>query len=344
MKLSIIIPMYNAEKYIERCLDSIIKQLGEEDELIIVDDGSTDHSPQICDKYGKKYSNLKVIHQKNGGEGAARNMGVSAACGDYIMYVDADDFVDQYMIQCIKSTVHDSYDVILFEYIEEDGNIFEKKYQKENIQTHVYTRKDHNKFVQANFLNQDIVCNCNFNMRSVWAKMYRKEFLIKNHIKFDENVQIGEDMIYTLKVYETSNKILCVEYPVYHYYFRNINSITNRYKPDLEHIISSYEDKITPWLKKHKEYRKYHAYYRLNDIILYLKYDFYHKKNMENHNELNKRMKRILNTNNYMAYYKTAKESGLLDNYSLEKRIVFYLAVHNCFFLLKWITKMKYRV
>lgn len=343
MNISIIVPVYNAEKYIRRCVESVIYQLSSEDELILVDDGSNDDSGKICDQYSRNFSNITVVHQQNGGEAVARNSGVAIAKGDYVVYIDADDFADANMIKCIKKYKSLDSDVILFEYIEEDGEKLNKNYNIESVVVHTYEEIDKEQFVKCNFLAKDIVENCNFNMRSVWAKAYRREFLIQNEIEFDAGIKIGEDMLYTLKVYQKSKKMACVEYPIYHYFFQNMDSITNRYKPDLEEIIASYVSTISNWLEKNPQYVDYHANYRLNDIVLYMKYDLFHLENMDCDKVTKCRMEKILNENGYKRYYKLAQKSGLLKYYPLSKRITFFCALHRFYFGLKCIARIKYR-
>ena len=93
MKITIIIPVYNVEKYIDRCIESIIRQTYRNLEIILVDDGSPDHCPQICDEYAKKDNRIKVVHKKNEGQGLARNDALNIASGDYVTFVDSDDFL-----------------------------------------------------------------------------------------------------------------------------------------------------------------------------------------------------------------------------------------------------------
>lgn len=108
MKISIIIPVYNVEKYLRQCVDSILDQDYEEKEIILVDDGSPDNSGKICDEYAEKHGNVVVIHKPNGGPSEARNLGVSRATGDYILFVDSDDFIAKNSLSCIVETVNEN--------------------------------------------------------------------------------------------------------------------------------------------------------------------------------------------------------------------------------------------
>lgn len=342
MRLSIIISVYNAEKYIVRCIESIIFQLLEGDELILVDDGSVDNSGVICDKYQEKYLNVIAVHQDNKGAGAARNTGIKVANGDYIIFMDSDDFADEKMVECVRSYSNKGYDIILFEYIVEDSSKRKKQYNLVNVKLHEFSKESSKQFLKSNFLARDIVEGCNFNMRSVWAKAYRRKFILNNELYFDEDVKIGEDMLYLIKVYSLFENAACVEVPIYHYFFQNEESITNCYKPDLEKMINSYISAINPWLKENAEYIPYHANYRLNDMILYIKYDFFHKENKEENKILKNEMKRILVDGIYQEYYKIAKDNGLISSYGIAKRITFWVALHGYFCCLRWIAFIRY--
>lgn len=144
--LSIIVPVYNVEKYLDRCLQSLLQQEYKNIEIILVDDGSQDSSGQLCDIYAEKYSKIRVIHQDNGGLGAARNTGVAAAQGDYIAFVDSDDWVksDMFVKLMEEAIAHPEAEMVKAGYCETDGGSCEKailfpgdsrqqKVEKENL-------------------------------------------------------------------------------------------------------------------------------------------------------------------------------------------------------------------
>ena len=107
-KVSILVPIYNVEKYLSRCIESVLSQDFRDYELILVDDGSPDRCPQICDEYAKKDSRIKVIHKKNGGLSDARNIGLDIATGEYVMFIDSDDFVDIDMMESMMNNMIDN--------------------------------------------------------------------------------------------------------------------------------------------------------------------------------------------------------------------------------------------
>lgn len=128
--ISIIIPVYNVEKYIGKCIDSLIKQKYDNLEIILIDDGSSDNSGEICDKYAKKDKRIKVIHKKNSGQADSRNIGISKASGKYIGFVDSDDYIDKdYYNRLYKTLVKNNADVVTCKY----QNVYNDDYRKEEI-------------------------------------------------------------------------------------------------------------------------------------------------------------------------------------------------------------------
>ena len=122
-KVSIIVPVYNVEKYLRRCIDSILRQTLTDIEVILVDDGSFDSSGKICEEYARKDSGLRVIHQKNAGVAVARNTGLDIASGDYIAFVDSDDYIEPNMYQSMMQVANQyDCDVVLCDCVKEHGN------------------------------------------------------------------------------------------------------------------------------------------------------------------------------------------------------------------------------
>ena len=112
-KVSVVVPVYNAEKYIDRCIDSILSQTFEDFELILVDDGSPDKSGKICDNYAAKDNRVKVIHKQNGGVSTARNVGIENSTGEYIMFVDSDDYIDNQMLEVLLQKTSDDVEMVI---------------------------------------------------------------------------------------------------------------------------------------------------------------------------------------------------------------------------------------
>lgn len=339
-KLSIIIPIYNTKQYLGRCLDSILSQIDHRTEVILIDDGSTDGSGEVCETYAKKNINIKVIHQENRGVSVARNVGIDLSIGEWITFVDSDDILDKDYYKNISKYWDLDVDFLMFNTLKLDASnqiIRDKKIED----LMVFERNDPGKMIRDSFLGKTESIGEGYNSyRGPVGKLFRRSLIEKTNLRFDENVKIGEDMLFMLKLYD--NFSMAKYIPVVNYiYWHNGSSSTNRYKPEYEEIVATYVKAITPWLEEHPEYEIYHMNYRLNDIILYLKFDFFHKENSETDSEKRKRMKRIFS--NYHIYYEKAKKSGLIKKYGIGKRMIFWLAIRKAYFPLKLICRIRFQ-
>lgn len=221
---SIIIPAYNAERYLERCLDSIVRQTYSQIEIILINDGSTDRSGEICDQYAQKDSRVKVIHQKNSGVSSARNAGLETASGDYIGFVDADDWIEHNMFEILsrhlsKKTV----DVVRFN-AERKGELlnslpFEGEYSGERFQDEV----------QLPLIGSERFGGM-FILGVLWLHIFRREIIEKNRIKFNRDLHRCEDRLFTLTSILYSQNILFIDDILYHYEV-NDGSLSNKYDP-----------------------------------------------------------------------------------------------------------------
>ena len=237
--ISVIIPVYNAAKYIKRSVDSLIKQTTREIEIIIVDDGSTDGSAEICDEYSE-ISNIKVVHKENGGLSTARNTGLLRATGRYISFLDADDFIDsiayEKIIKCLKKTDADILD-FGWRYISETGEktenlngneknvLLNQSYIKNNILPPLLNlKKDEEHFIF------DFSC----------MKIFKKEILDQHDIKFDENRRTWEDRLFIVEFLKYSKNYYCMDECFYNY-VSVPNSLSRRYNAQfLELILANY--------------------------------------------------------------------------------------------------------
>ena len=209
--VSVIIPVYNVEDYIEKCISSVINQTYNNMEIILVDDGSKDNSGNICEKYSKSDKRIKVIHKKNGGISDARNIGIKNASGIYITFIDSDDFVDNSYVELLYDTI---------EYYDADISIASHRvlYKKKCL-----NKSNGEKFcAESKEILEKILYDDGIDI-SAWGKMYKKELFEK--IKFPSNM-LYEDAATTYKLVDLSEKIAVNSQPVYNYVIRN-NSISN---------------------------------------------------------------------------------------------------------------------
>lgn len=244
--LSIILPVYNVEKYIERCVESILTKNREEIEIIIVDDGATDGSPQICDKYADKVNNIKVIHKQNGGLSSARNAGMDVAQGKYIYFLDSDDWITEDAIsKMFRYIEKDDIDVLKFNY-------YEHKTDSMKVNSSIIPGHYNEESIKKNIL-PEAICPSNITtsskvVLSVWSHVYKMDFLKKNNITFVSEREIGsEDFLFNIQVYACASSMQVIEDNLY-YYDQRMGSLTQRYRVGLYNqyckLIALYEEKL----------------------------------------------------------------------------------------------------
>lgn len=212
MKVSIIVPVYNAEKYLHRCLDSIVNQTYKNIEIILIDDGSADSSGEICDVYKRMDNRIHVIHQTNQGVSVSRNAGLNKAAGEYILFVDADDYIETNMVEVlIHHTDNGKIDVVLFCYDE----------IKEHGRESVECSKEIVPNVQA--LRHDVLVDKVTNF--LWTKMYKRT--VWNGVRFPVGHQY-EDLYLLPSVFLHVNTYTLISNVLYHYNRINNTSVTGK--------------------------------------------------------------------------------------------------------------------
>ncbi len=212
--LTVVIPVYNVEKYLKRCVESVLVQEWHNYDILLVDDGSTDSSPQICDDYAKVYDFISVIHKKNGGPSEARNTGISHAKGDYVYFPDSDDWLEPQTFKELADVLESQeFDIVSFnrEFVkgEEDPIV------SDPLVTQVYEGKD--AFVQM-LKHSYITGFAN-------DKIYKKSLFIDNNISFPKG-KYYEDLGTNYKLFLSAENVFATNQKYYHYLIDNPDSIT----------------------------------------------------------------------------------------------------------------------
>jgi glycosyltransferase involved in cell wall biosynthesis len=230
MKLSIIIPVYKVQRYLEHTINSILYQNYDDYEIILVDDASPDNCGEICDYFAENNERIITIHNpKNLGLSSARNVGLSKARGDWIWFVDSDDKVDFRSLETLSKVISPKYDVIFFgfQYVKENDDYSEKK-KKMNI-------PQSNELVNNKNISDFILKYDSLHMFApVWNKIYKKEFLYNNNITF-ENIRI-EDVFFNCKVFANTDNVLVLDKCLYYYLRRKSGALSKSKeleKPDI---------------------------------------------------------------------------------------------------------------
>lgn len=230
MTLSIIIPCYNAEKLIQKCVESILVQKGFDFELILVNDGSTDKTLEVLENLAQTDERIKVINQENKGLSGARNTGIEQAQGKYIMFVDADDWLEPNTLEIISNNFKNE-DLFCFSY----NRVFDHKITPRDL-------KIEGSF-DANFIQRRMVGLIGKELSdpsqadslvTVWGKIYKSDFIKKNNIQFVETKIYGnEDALFNIQYLEFASNSKVLNLPLYNYRKNNYLSYTNLYKPYL---------------------------------------------------------------------------------------------------------------
>lgn len=228
--VSVIVPVYNVENVLHYCIDSILNQSYTDFELLLIDDGSTDRSGDICEAFATEDTRIRVIHKENGGVSSARNCGIDNAIGEYICFVDSDDYVNsEYLESLIKSKN-------LYPYCENVWCCFSivSSYGENPVYSNrIKTNKEYIEYCRRrimtlhdNWLDAGPVC-----------KLYQKETIDKYSIRFNESISLGEDLIFNFNYLDKTNgKIIVKNASLYYYVRMSCESLSSKYYPDLFEI------------------------------------------------------------------------------------------------------------
>lgn len=232
-KISVIVPVYNADQYLHHCIDSILAQTYTDFELLLIDDGSTDNSGEMCDEYAKKDNRIKVFHKKNGGVSSSRNLGLDNSKGQYVAFVDSDDYVSLTILETLLNK--------LSEFNAEISACCAYRFNKERKEKMNFVKKD-NIIFSPNILQQRIF---QFRQESaVWNKLYKREVIGNTRFQGKTN----EEILFNYKCFLKSNRIVYTNKNLY--YYRNTpNSITSsfgEFKFDALNNLFEFEKIISP--------------------------------------------------------------------------------------------------
>lgn len=234
-KVSVIVSVYNAELFLDKCVESILAQQYSEIELILVDDGSPDRCPAVCDAYAERDSRVRVIHKENGGAQLARKDGLDEADGAYVLFVDSDDWIDPDTVEsCVETALSDNADCVMFGYVREYPNksianpLFDSDRSFDSEESEAFVHRRIAGPIREELSQPQRVDN----LSSVCMKLYRTETARKGRIVSERVVGTSEDTIFNLYALDGC-RISYINRCFYHYRKSNSKSITTAYKPEL---------------------------------------------------------------------------------------------------------------
>lgn len=278
-EISIIVPVYNVQDYLDSCIESILNQTFTSFELILVDDGSLDKSSNICDKYSIKDSRVRVFHISNSGVSYARNLGIKNAQGRYIMFCDSDDTVEKDWCEKLYKEVTNN-----------EGSLVTTSFN-------IYNNRDGKLKIEKRYIdkNNKIIIDkknyfCKYKIKlfsTIWNKIYEKKILLDNNIKFNNELSFGEDLIFNLDYLKKCNdKIIIKNETLYNHFLRDTESLDYKYHPNLNEIYKFinkrlYED-ATLYNANNKEFDKWYWTKYYWDLKRVITTNTFHKQNDDN--------------------------------------------------------------
>ena len=238
--VSVIVPVYKAEKWLHRCVDSILAQTMEDFELLLIDDGSPDRCGVICDEYVTKDSRVRVFHKENGGVSSARALGVKEANGEYSIHVDSDDYLAVNMLEDMVAKAQElNCDVLMCDYYEKRGDVV------------TYKRQQPRSLKSNEILKEMLVCDIH---GSLWNKLVRHRLYEEFDLKFYENINAREDLLIWVQLFSKDIKVGYINKAYYYYLGLNPDSIMTRYTNKHYEWHSNFIYRVKEFLSDYKIY------------------------------------------------------------------------------------------
>lgn len=322
-EISVIVPIYNVENYLENCLNSIDNQDFESYEVILVDDGSTDNSKEIAEEFVQKDKDkYKLISQKNMGQSAARNNGLKISSGKYIAYIDSDDTVESNylssMYECAQKTDADMV-FAAFRSVDENGKCIKVVYENNYIPGEVYDIKDTKELL----LMENVV----------WNKLFRKDIIEENNLIFPDRVW-AEDLRFTKKYLSNTSRCVYVDIPIYNYYQRSSSTLHSMKAERTSEILTALEDVSDFFTQKgiFEEYKSEIEMIAIQEIYIYTLVKLIRAGEM-------KQLKVILD--GFMKRYPNHNKNKYISQLERNRRIVYELLNRKLYGVVKLIFLLK---
>lgn len=318
--VSIIVPVYKVEKYLNRCVGSIVKQTYKNLEIILVDDGSPDNCPKICDEWAKRDNRIRVFHKENGGVSSARNKAIDAATGEYIMFVDSDDYLELNYVEALINAIGENIDLVCCGYkiVNDKNKVIEystKKYRNKDI---LHKPEDFFELVL------DWLFDVSVN------KLFKRDLM--GDIRFDTNLPLGEDRAFNLKYFDRIyNNIVLIDSVGYNYVYNSNSAIHKSRENSYELLKQGVENRIAYAKNKFDDY-KCKNYYLIVGAFVNAVLSITPKENLET---VIKKLKSDDAVKDYLQSFKPT---------SFKEKLRFWLIKHNEFIWLKKLSEIKNKI
>ena len=324
--ISVIVPVYNVDKYLDKCIKSIINQTYKNLEIILVDDGSSDKCPKMCDDWAKKDNRIKVIHKKNGGVSSARNIGIKESKGEYITFVDSDDWLEKdFIIKLYEVIIKNDSDIALSAYKRVVGTNIEKI----NVCDNTYSINSKEYLIKA------------LNPQTGYGFCHMK-LISKNCLKnifFNEQLKVTEDALFNIMLSKKINKVTFLGEALYNYRI-NTSSVVKKYDQEYPYKYLKGIKEIKEYLfKTYKDKEIKHNYYNFvvyHVMLVAVNYCYHQNNTTKNKNRL---LKEICNINEFQEAIKKSN----YKNISLTRKITLFTIKHKLYCITGLICKYRQR-
>lgn len=313
--ISIIVPIYNVEKYLSQCVESLINQTYKNIEIILVDDGSKDNCGNICDEYAQKDNRIIVVHKENGGLSDARNKGIDIAKGKYFVFVDSDDYVSNKFVENLYQMIlENDCDIAICDYLQFENTL--------PVQEELQIKVD----VLSNIEVLSKIYSENVKMIVAWNKIYKKELF--NQIRYPFG-KINEDEFTTYKLIYKANKVAISNEPLYYYRFNSSSIMGSGFNEKRLQYIEALEERMQFYKEKSldKLYKETEICYLDGLITFYI-----HSK--QSNIQDSKKIEKLLSSK-FKLSYKKMKNNELIDKVRRRKYIIFNFSDKLFYLLLK---------
>lgn len=311
-KLSVIIPVYNVEKYLCRCVDSILGQTFPDFEVLLVDDGSLDNSGKICDEYSCKDNRVRVFHKENGGPAKARNLALEKMQGEWVTFIDSDDYIDSDGF-AVMIAATDNVDMVISGKIIEGKNITEEKVNdvlcfKSSCPSQLY-----------------LECEIANSRDYIWNRFYKSSIIKNHHLKF-EDLKVGEDTIFNIDNHKYIDSVRIIPKAYYHY-VQNVNSISRGYKPQLSVFHQYINTKLSELKEMYSDsqntFLKFMFQQRVNQLFTETANLFFTSNNLTRKEKINSINSNFIKNKEFVEVMREVSVHGI--NKNIQRFLILYL-------------------
>lgn len=339
-KVSVIIPIYNIEQYLSRCIESIINQTYKNIEIILVDDGSPDNCGRICDEYAQKDNKIKVIHKQNRGLVSARNAGYKAVSGDWVMYVDGDDWIDVNTCEELVGYIekYADIDVIFWNCIQElDCHSIKGKWEWTcNEKERLYIGEECNNLAYNTLIYKSGIA-------TACCKLIRYDFAQSNNLIHNAVLKQGiEGVEFSFRIFISTKRALFIKKYFYHYRY-NVNSISKKVdEKNTQYIIAGFieiNNRISQFDHTERECFQSALYQRALYILIAIALNTYFHKNNKDPFKIKKKKYKDIVVNN--TFFREALNYVECSQFDILRKITLHIIKKECYFLLPIISDLK---